>query len=185
MIVADVDVSGIVPWSKNVDRNVRRAATRATRDAIRAMRAEGSRQIRAKYAIRVAHIGEVLSVKYPTGKEALYGEVRAKSKLLRVIDFKPKQTSRGVRVEITKGSPKTIPDGFIATMLKSGHEGVFTARGPKRIIRSGRYKGKLRRPIKEAYTTRVSWAFGNALPAVAKRGAEVFTATFNRNRLLP
>lgn len=166
-ITIHVDTSGLVPWRTRLDEATRRAAQMAGSSAIRAMRAEGSRRIRERKAMKVGHIGKALTIVYPTSKEQLIWKVRASGNIVPVAAFPHRQTKRGVSVEINKGSRSFIRSAFVAT-LKSGHEGVF------------RRTGKARLPIKEAFTTRVADAFRDALPAVTERGRAVFTSTFTR-----
>lgn len=167
MLTVHVDIRGLVPWKANLDAATRRAAQMAGSSAIKAMRAEGSRQIRSRKAMKVAAIGKAVTVIYPTSKATLLWRVKASGNIVPVSAFPHRQTKKGVAVEINKGSRKVIRSAFLATM-KSGHKGVF------------RRTGKNRLPIKEAFTTKVSDAFRDAIPAVTARGSEVFASTFAR-----
>lgn len=169
-ITVKVDLSGIDPWKETAERATRAAASKAGGDAVRAMRAEGSRQIRVRKAVKVPQLGKALIIEFPTSKDVLLWRVRASGAPMPVAAFPFRPTKRGVSVLINVGGRTVIPHAFSAT-LKSGHVGVF------------KREGKTRLPIRELYTTRVSEVFGDAIPAVAKRGEDVFRATFTR--LLP
>lgn len=64
-------------------------------------------------------------------------------------EFKPRQTRKGVSYKISKTEGrKTIKGAFIVNSLGSH---VFTRRGPKRRVRSGRNKGLMKQPIYKKY----------------------------------
>lgn len=183
--ILKVDISKLVDWSAAKDRVIKQAAQRAGVDAIRAMRAEASRLIRARKNMKAAAIGKRITVIKPTSREQLAWIVRASGESVPIGAFgglrqigvgrrkirKRKDGSRrgGVMVEINKGVPKLIPGAFIATM-KSGHIGVFR-----------RERRKLRLPIKELFTTTVADAFRDSIQAIAARGEEIFARAFQRN----
>ncbi len=181
-ITLHVDVRDLVTWEGNVKGAVRRAVKMGGSSALRAMRAEGSRRIREKKGVRPSHIDSALSVHFPTRKDVLVWALRAKSKPLPLFVFGARQVKSGTSVEVTKGKRAVVKHAFIATM-QSGHEGVFMRRGPKRVMQKGRYKGKRRQPIYEAFSASVAPALGAAAPQVMDRAVHVFTSTFLR--LLP
>lgn len=178
-LIVHCDVRGLVPWSRNITSNVIRATQAAGSSALRAMRAEGSRRIREKKGIQAGQVDRALTMLFPSSKEAFVWSLVAKAKPLPLIAFGARQTKTGVSVEVTKGSRRILRHAFIATMA-SGHKGVFMREGPKRIASKGRYVGKKRQPIHEAFTASVASALGQASPEVMERGRSVFRATLER-----
>ena len=144
-----------------------RAARMAGGSAIAAMKAEASRRIRERKAMKVATVNKALTTIYPSSGGLLVWILRASSQPMPVAAFNYRQTSQGVSVEINRGQRSLIRGAFVATM-KSGHTGVFYRTSRARL------------PIDEAYTTRVSDAFADATPYIERRGVEVFTATMTR-----
>lgn len=186
MIAFEVDLSGIMPWRKATSALAFRAARRAGTEAVKGMRAESSRQIRQRKAMKATILGQRLSVVYPRSADDLSWAVKATGGLMPVYAFMPRQNRKGTSVQINKGSRKTIAHSFIATM-KSGHTGVFMRYGqatrvPVRSFKGhARYAGQKRQPIRELFTTRVSEAFTDAAQPIADRGAFLFQRAFSRN----
>lgn len=186
-VIVRVDLSKLGDWRATQEKLVLTAAKRAGVDALRAMRAEASRQIRTTKNLKVGAIGKRITTS--VSKRDLSWTVRASGEAMPIGAFggvrqvgtpgraaqgARKKSSRrggrgGVTVEINKGSRKFIPGAFIATM-KSGHRGVFR-----------REHRKTRLPINELFTTTVADAFRDAIPFIAARGQEVFTRAFQRN----
>jgi hypothetical protein len=166
MLTISVDTSRIVPALNLGSAEARRAARLAGSSALRAMRAEASRQIRERKAIKVAAIGKAVTMVFPPAGQFIW-TLRASGAPMPVIAFSPRQTKKGVSVEINVGRRVLIRGAFIATM-KSGHTGVFYRMGKKRL------------PISEAFTSRVSEVLSDAAPLIAARGFEVFRSTFSR-----
>ncbi len=169
-----------------VEKALAQALSKAGGGAARAMKAESSRQIRERKRFRAWHVNRALPLTFPTSKEItrLAWRMDVSGAPVPVAAFSHRQTRRGVSVAINKGSRSLIRSAFIATMA-SGHKGVFTAFGPKRIIGRGTYAGAFRRPIREAFTTRVSDVFNDSgfIPRVQRRAQGVFARDFER--LLP
>ena len=174
-IIFEWDSRDLQVWRKrSVESALARALAKSGGDAVRAMKAESSRQVRAKKKFKVALVNKSLPVTYPTSKEIsrLAWRMDVSGALVPVAAFPHRQTRRGVSVAINVGARKTIKSAFIATM-RSGHEGVFMRRGKKRL------------PIKEAFTTRVSDVFMNSgfIPLIQLKAQGVFAKAFER--LLP
>ncbi len=178
-ITASCNVRDVVPWMENVGAKARNATRMAGTSALRAMRAESSRRIREKKAIKPGHIDTALALIYPSNKDLFVWRLVAKAKPLPLIAFGARQTTSGVSVEVTKGKRATVAHAFLATMA-SGHKGVFMRRGPKRIATKGGHMGKRRQPIFEAFTASVAPTLGRVAPEVLERGKDVFRATFTR-----
>lgn len=153
---------------------VTRAARKAGSSAIRVVRVESGRAVRARKRLRVRTVNAALKVsKAPpagTPLASLEWRMSAADKGTRVIDYaRPRQGPIGVTVGINVGSRALIKSAFIATM-KSGHVGVFKREGAARL------------PIKELFTSRVTDVLRDSgtLPAIEARGAAEFTSTFDR-----
>jgi hypothetical protein len=152
--------------------------------AIKAMRAEASRQIRGRKNVQVKGLKSALTID-PVRQGKLEWVIRASGGIMPVHAYFPRQTKKGTSVEINKGARKVIAHAFIATM-KSGHTGVFMRTGTafRQPMQHGkghaRYRGQKRQPIKELFTTRVSEAFIDSIPPIAQRGRDVFGQTYQR-----
>ncbi len=174
-----LDLGGLNVWREGVSVAIRKSATMAGSSALRAMRAEGSREIRAQKAVKVAAVNKAISLIFPTRKEQLIWALRAKGEALPVIAYQTTQTKKGVSVLINRGARSLILHAFKARM-GNAHLGVFQRLGPYRPGLKGKYQGKMRQRIREAFTTTVSNAFEDAVPAMSARGASVFRTTFVR-----
>lgn len=151
---------------------VTRAARKAGSSAIRAIRVESSRAVRARKRLRVRLVNAALTLTSPpsgASLEQLEWTMRAANVATPVADYPYRQVKTGVSVGINKGSRGLITSAFVATM-RSGHVGVFKREGTARL------------PIRELYTTKIVDVFNDSgmLPAVEARGSAEFTATFNR-----
>lgn len=167
LLTATVDIRDLGGLLGGPSKPALRAARLAGSSALRAMRAEASRLIRERKAMKLSAVRDALDVLFPSASGELVWALRAKAKPMPVIAFNARQTRRGVSVEINVGKRSLIRGAFIATM-KSGHTGVFYR------------QGKARLPIEEAYTSRISDVLNDVAPEVAKRGVEVFQSTFSR-----
>jgi hypothetical protein len=172
----DVDVkwdkSGIAALETGpLKRALVRALKKAGATALRDMRSEASKRIRARKRIRPRYITRALTLRRARG-----GDVAAMSWALDVdgapvplVAYPHRQTRKGVSVEVNKGKRTLVKGSFVATM-KSGHKGVFRRRGDARL------------PIDELRGSRPVDALlhkGEA-DAVADRGGQSFAATFVR-----
>lgn len=173
------DVAGLIPFYENTTAKARAATAMAGTSALRAMRAEGSRRVRDKKGIQASKIDSAIVAVFPSSKEVFVWSLIGKAKPIPLIAFNARQTGRGVSVEVTKGRRLVVAHAFIATMA-SGHKGVFLRRGNKQIMQRGRYAGKKRQPIYEAFSASVAPALGEAAQRVMARGQSVFRDTFNR-----
>mgnify|MGYP005811300885 CR=1 FL=1 len=183
--IVRVDLSGLLVWQNTNEAAVRRTIQMSGSSGSRAAKAEGSRLIRARKAIKVAKVNETLTIVTPTQKQRTIWAIVAKSELMPVAAFSFRPTKKGISVVINTGSRVVIAHAFKATM-RSGHEGVFmrvgqATRAPIQGYKGHkRYAGRKRQPIKELFTTQVADAFEDALPAAGAKGREVFESTFRR-----
>jgi len=151
-----------------------RAARKAGSTALRDMRAEASKRIRARKRIRVSATRRVLDIRTAKGStlESLEWALRVRGGSVPLSAYPHRQVKSGVSVEVNVGERKILKSAFVATM-RSGHEGIFLRRGSKRL------------PIAERMSSRpvdVLLNEGEA-DALATRGQVAFGATFMR--LLP
>lgn len=160
---------------EKVPRQLLSAVRRAGSEAVRAMRAESSRQVRARKRFKVAKVNGALPLDFPSSSaplDRLVWRMRVSGEAMPLGTFPTRQTKRGVMVSVNKGASKLFPGAFIATM-RSGHKGVF-------------YRtGKARLPIDEAFSTRVSDVFQNEglIEAIQTHTQTVFARAIAR--LLP
>ena len=171
-IAFEWDSRDLQVWRRrSIESALAKALSKSGSDAVRALKAESSRRVRAQKRFKVAFVNKSLPVTYPTSKEIsrLAWRMDVSGALVPVAAFPHRQTKRGVSVAINVGARKTIRSAFIATM-RSGHEGVFVRRGKTHL------------PIKEAFTTRVSDVFMNSgfIPLVELKAQGVFSQAFER-----
>ena len=175
-LTLDWDRSLLTPFrGQALERAVTRALSKAGGDAIRGMKAESNRQIRARKRIKAGKVTKALPLTFPRGVKHLDDlawrmDVSGAAFPLAAYPFR--QVKRGVSVAVNAGKRNIVRGAFVAT-LKSGRTGIF------------RRVGKARLPIKELYTTRITDVFKDAamIPAIQRRGQAVFSSSFSR--LLP
>ncbi len=112
--------------------------------------------IREEYNIKLHDISSKIKTDiHPSKLEAV---ITATDRSIPLIEFAARQIKTGVSFQVKRGSRKTIKSAFIASM-KSGHRGVFTRIGKKRL------------PIKQLYTIGVAEMFGSkkVIEAIKKR----------------
>lgn len=150
---------------------LKRALRKAGATALRDMRSEASKRIRARKRIKSSYIGRALTMRRPRGGDIAGMEwaVDVSGEPVPLIAYPFRQTKKGVSVEVNRGKRTLVKGSFVATM-KSGHKGVF------------RRRGKARLPIHELRGSRPVDALlhkGEA-DAVAARGGKSFGDTFVR-----
>lgn len=170
-----VDKAGIAALAPGpMRRAVVRALRKAGGTALRDMRSEAVKRIRARKRIKPRYISRAITLRRARGADiaAMEWSVRLSGEPVPLIAYPHRATKRGVSVEVNRGKRTVLRGAFIATM-KSGHEGIF------------RRRGKLRLPITERLGSRPVDALlhkGEA-EGVAKRGARSLSDAFTR--LLP
>lgn len=150
---------------------LKRALRKAGSTALRDMRSEASKRIRARKRIKSSYISRALSLSRPSGGDinSMKWAVLVSGEPVPLIAYPVRQTKKGVSVEVNRGKRTLLKGAFIATM-KNGHKGVF------------RRLGKTRLPIRELLGSRPVDALlheGEA-QGVADRGGVSFAATFAR-----
>lgn len=128
--------------NRGVDKALAKALRRAGNDAIRTMRAEGTRQVRDKKNIRLKTLREALTLKYPPNSstiESLEWRMNVSDKAIPLGEFAKGQTRKGVRIEVNKGQSTILESSFKQMRKTSG--GTFGS------IKQGVYL----RPTKERY----------------------------------
>lgn len=174
-LTLDWDRSLLTPFrGQALERAVTRALSKAGGDAIRGLKAESNRQIRARKRIKAGKVTKALPLTFPKGKhiDDLAWRMDVSGAAFPLAAYPFRQVKRGVSVAVNTGKRNIVGGAFVAT-LKSGHIGIF-----KRV-------GKSRLPIKELYSTRISDVFKDPgmIPTIQRRGQAVFSASFSR--LLP
>lgn len=150
---------------------LRRALRKAGATALRDMRAEASKRIRARKRIKGRYITRALTLRRAKGSDIAGMEwaVDVSGEPVPLVAYPHRQTKKGASVEVNRGKRTLVKGSFVATM-KSGHQGVF------------RRSGKARLPIEELRGSRPVDALmheGEA-NAVAERGGRSFSSTFTR-----
>lgn len=149
---------------------LKRALRKAGATALRDMRSEASKRIRARKAIKPRYITRAITLRRTGGDVAdMTWAVNVSGEAVPLVAYPARQTKKGVSVEVNRGKRTLVKGSFIATM-KSGHKGVF------------RRTGKARLPIHELRGSRPVDALlheGEAA-GVAERGGTSFGDTFAR-----
>lgn len=150
---------------------LKRALRKAGATALRDMRSEASKRIRARKRIKVSYIRRALTLRRPSGSDIsdFAWALDVSGETVPLVAYPFRQTKKGVSVEINRGKRSIIKGSFVATM-KSGHKGIFLRRGKARL------------PIKALFGTRPVDALlqeGEG-DAVAARGGKSFEETFTR-----
>lgn len=155
---------------------LKRALRKAGATALRDMRSEAVKRIRARKAIRPAYIRRAMTLRRGVGGGGdvanMEWSLDLDGKPVPLVAYPHRQGAQGVSVEVNRGKRTLVKGSFLATM-KSGHKGVFQRRGTARL------------PIRELLGSRPVDALlheGEA-HAVADRGGKSFGETFTR--LLP
>lgn len=165
-----VDTGGLT-LLRSVPGGLEKVMGRAGTDALRGMKAEASRRIRARKRVKITEIDKTMRLIYPTRKEAsqLQWALGIMGEVMPAASFPYRRTKQGVVVEINVGKRALIRHAFVATM-KSGHTGIFLRKGQEQL------------PIKEAFTSRVldPMLDPGAIEGVQARGQKVFGDAFVR-----
>lgn len=175
MISVDINEAGIAALKAGpLKRAVTRALRKAGATALRDMRSEAGKRIRARKRIRPKYIAKAITLARPKGGsiEGMAWGINVSGEPVPLVAYPHRKTSRGITVEVNKGKRTLLPGAFGAT-LASSHAGIFRRVGDDRL------------PIRELRGSRPVDALlhkGEA-EGVAKRGATSFNATFHR--LLP
>ena len=150
---------------------LKRALKKAGSTALRDMRSEASKRVRARNRIKASYVRKALTLSKPTGGDisSFAWAVNVSGERVPLDAYPTRQTAKGVSVEVNRGKRTLVKGAFKATM-GSGHKGVFQRRGKARL------------PIRELFGSRPVDALlhkGEA-DGVAKRGGESFDRTFVR-----
>lgn len=150
---------------------LRRALRKAGATALRDMRSEASKRIRARKRIRPRYITRAMTLRRAKGSDIADMEwaLDVSGEPVPLVAYPHRQTKKGVSVEVNRGKRTLVKRSFKATM-RSGHEGVFKRKGAARL------------PIQELRGSRPVDALlhkGEA-DGVAARGSRSFSETFTR-----
>lgn len=161
--------------SRKIENAVKRAIKKAGGDAIRKVRTESTRYVRSKKKLKVGFIQKRLRLVFPRSNDLadLRWDMRISGKPIPLSAYPSRQTSKGVSVHVNAtGSRKVVKGAFLATM-KSGHKGVYSRMGKKRL------------PIEEHFSSSIAHVFNNAeaMPRIHTHGQRVLQSAFER--LLP
>lgn len=150
-------------------KEVVKAQRMAGRDAIRTVRTEAGRHIRARKRLRVRDVNSNLRVRLPSAGELVWILDVADSRVP-LVDYPYRQTRLGVSVAVNRGAERKLVKSAFVARMRSGHLGVFVRDTRKRL------------PISELYSTRVLDLFDDQgmIDATLERGAQVYATTFER-----
>lgn len=149
-MATSIDLSGIRRAAERVAETHKQAGKviqRARGTLRRRIVPEARRDIQQDYALKAGRITEGLRATNITQGVELTGSARG----IGLLEFGAKQTATGLTAKVRKdGSPRVVPHGFIAPML-GGNKQATKRDGAKRRMSKGRYKGKMRQPLKTQY----------------------------------
>ena len=150
---------------------LKRALRKAGATALRDMRSEASKRIRARKKIKTSYIRRAMTLQRSKGGDVsdFMVALNVSGEPVPLVAYPHRQTKKGVSVEVNRGKRTLVKGSFKATM-KSGHKGVFRRRGERRL------------PIDELRGSRPVDALlhKGESEAVAARGGKSFEATFQR-----
>lgn len=150
---------------------IARAVRKAGATALRDMKSEASKRIRARKRLKASIVNRALRTRRPSGRD-LDGGVWAldvRGDRVPLSAYPHRQIRRGVSVQVNRGQRSMAEGAFVATM-KSGHRGVYMRKEGARL------------PIRELMGSRPVDALlhkGEA-EAVQERGRASFVKTFER-----
>lgn len=172
-----------------LEKAITRTISKAGGDAIRAMRAEANRQIRARKRFKLKRIKEGLRMNFPRGArhiDDLVWRIDISGDPVHLFTYPNRQVKRGVSVAVNVGKRSIVKGAFIAKM-SNGHTGVFV-REPGATWRKPTKSSKRKKsglPIRELFSSTIADVIRDtgAIPQMQGRGQSVFNASFSR--LLP
>jgi hypothetical protein len=132
--------------------NSQKEFKRARESIRRAAFTESKKQVAQVYNLTQARIAKDLIVRNTDAGV----EVRGNRRTITFISYGWRKSAKGLRGKILKGSaPHVFTGSFNARGLAGDVEGVnslaFYRHGEKRLMKKGRYKGKIREPIKSLH----------------------------------
>lgn len=179
--VSSVGSKALLREIQRQTKGYRRASVRALNKTATQGRNTSSRTIRKTLNVKAGDVKRLLRIER-ANTSSMTSAVQATYKKIPLIRFNNvRQLKRGgVSAKIRKDqAPLRLRSAFIATM-PSGHRGVFYRRGAKRIMQSGRYKGRMRQPIYQAHGPTVQEIFGERLPLIVRQTEPVLLQIFDR-----
>lgn len=181
--MATVEILGAAIIDRDLEgmpAKVQRAFVRAAKRSIDSGRSVMVKLIAGDTGLKQKDVRDSVAMSYPTLSDPV-ASMRAKTKRLPLIDFKARQTGRGVSYRNPGGGRNSVPSAFIATtrqqstgdarpdLAGSGgeHLGVFKRTSKKRL------------PIKQLYGPSIGQVFSKFRPQGVERALEVFDANFD------
>lgn len=122
----DVRSAGLLQ-SAGMERAVFRALKKAGGDALRKLRAEAKRQVRARVSIRAGYLAaSTLPLRFATGRavDELAWVMKVSGREVPLGEYPRRATKKGVSVEVQRGRRVLLKSAFLARS-KSGRQGVF------------------------------------------------------------
>ncbi len=166
------DQSEVKFWSgRGVEKATARALKKSGNDAIRAMRADGKKAVRARKAIRAGYLaGKALLITLPRSSkiELMEWKLHVSGKPVPLGEYPSRQTKKGVSVMVNRGTRKLIKSAFMAAK-KTGRPGVFLRPTDERY------------PMGHRLGPSVAQSFGErtVIDRVMKKGRETFRTRFD------
>jgi hypothetical protein len=158
--------------AQGLERALLKSLRMGGRDAIRTMKSQGNKQVRARKKLKVSRVNRGMQTTTPVGAsriEDLVWTMSVDNAPIRLADYPHKQGAAGTTVQVNVGSKKLIKSAFEAKM-RSGHVGVFMR------------EGKARLKIDELFTSRLTDVFkdNGMIPALQAQTQTAFQKTFDR-----
>lgn len=166
----------------DLERSYRKAASLMARAEARAVRRSGvsvvaqqARAIAQVVNLKVSTIKKsIRTMQQPSaGQPRITFEVRGEGIALR--EFGARQTGKGVSVLVLRASGrKIVADAFMARGYGNNLQVFRRTGGAKRVMKAGRYTGKLREPIEKLYGPDVMSQY--VKDAIQQAGADTWNA---------
>ena len=145
------------------------AEIKALNETAKLAREYAIEQTQQVHNVRASSVRKRIEIERAT-KQSLFAVIRVKrSRAIALIAFAARKGAAGASVEILRGKRETFPGTFIAPGL-GGNRLVFLAIGFKRMMKAGRYKGKIRVPLISMYGPSIGELFTGANVEVKVRG---------------
>lgn len=137
-------------------KQVQRATVRALNRALTTGKAAVARLVATDMRLKVGVVKDAIKVRKAT-PSTLQITLRASLKRIPLMDFAARATKSGVTANLG-GGRASYPHLFLATMLGSGHTGVF-GRDPAKFMRKIGPKGGRRQAIVERFGVSIGHVF--------------------------
>ncbi len=188
-------------YFRGIENKIPKLLERTLNKSIRGARTDASKEIRKEVAVKAKNVNKTFKVyKASAKRQKLAAGLESAGRALPLIAYQTRQLKKGVSVNVSKDTGKSVvPHAFIAQM-PSGHKGVFqrqvrsedsdrdipyTGKSKLTSEQFGAIRGKSKKyalPIKELYGPSVPSIFKrkDLMSRVKVKAQERFNTNFDR-----